>query len=49
MALYYTAHLEWFHRYLGGGAPPWSTEDFAANRVFDFETGKRRTEEAEKK
>ncbi len=49
MALYYTAHLEWFHRYLGGGAPPWSTEEFAANRVFDFETGKRRTEEAEKK
>ena len=21
--LYYTAHLEWFHRYLGGAAPPW--------------------------
>ncbi len=42
MALYYTAHLEWFHRYLGGGAPPWSTEDFAANRVFDPEKGERR-------
>lgn len=23
MALYYTAHLEWFHRYLGGGPAPW--------------------------
>ncbi|RMG46672.1 MAG: S9 family peptidase [Acidobacteria bacterium] len=41
MALYYTAHLDWFHRWLGGGGPPWSVEDFAANRVFDTETGKR--------
>jgi dipeptidyl aminopeptidase/acylaminoacyl peptidase len=46
MALYYTAHLEWFHRYLGGGPPPWSTEAFAGNRVFDFETGERRSPEA---
>lgn len=42
MALYYTAHLEWFHKYLGGAPPPWSSEDFAANRVFDPETGQRR-------
>ena len=42
MVLYYTAHLEWFHSYLGGGPPPWSTEAFAANAVFDPETGKRR-------
>ncbi len=42
MALYYTAHLEWFQKYLGGGGPPWSSEDFAANAVFDHETGKRR-------
>ncbi|HSB10759.1 MAG TPA: S9 family peptidase [Blastocatellia bacterium] len=41
MALYYTAHLEWFHKYLGGGAPPWSTEQFLRNAVFDRETGKR--------
>jgi dipeptidyl aminopeptidase/acylaminoacyl peptidase len=23
MALYYTAHLDWFHRYLGGSPAPW--------------------------
>lgn len=42
MALYHTAHLEWFHRFLGGASPPWTTEAFANNEVFDFETGKRR-------
>ena len=41
MALYYTAHLEWFHKYVGGGAPPWSTDAFLRNAVFDRETGKR--------
>jgi dipeptidyl aminopeptidase/acylaminoacyl peptidase len=41
MALYYTAHLEWFHQYLGGGAPPWSTEQFLRNAVFDPATGQR--------
>jgi dipeptidyl aminopeptidase/acylaminoacyl peptidase len=41
MALYYTAHLEWFHKHLGGGAPPWSTEQFLRNGVFDRESGKR--------
>ncbi|HEV8483719.1 MAG TPA: S9 family peptidase [Blastocatellia bacterium] len=41
MALYYTAHLEWFNKYLGGGAPPWTTEQFLRNAVFDLETGKR--------
>lgn len=41
MALYYTAHLEWFHKYLGGEAPPWTTEQFLRNGVFDRETGKR--------
>jgi len=45
MALYYTAHLEWFHQYLGGGAPPWSTEAFLRNAVFDT-TGKRIDESA---
>ncbi|MDQ7007450.1 MAG: S9 family peptidase [Acidobacteriota bacterium] len=34
MALYYTAHLEWFHDYLGGEAPPWSTREFAEGRAF---------------
>ena len=41
MALYYTAHLEWFHKYLGGGAPPWGSEEFLRNAVFDTATGKR--------
>jgi len=41
MALYYTAHLEWFQKYLGGGPAPWSTENFLRNAVFDKETGKR--------
>ena len=41
MVLYYTAHLEWFQKYLGGGAPPWSTEQFLRNAVFDRESGKR--------
>ena len=41
MALYYTAHLEWFHGYLGGDAPPWTAEQFLRNAVFDPATGKR--------
>lgn len=41
MALYYTAHLEWFQKHLGGGGPPWSTEQFLRNAVFDRESGKR--------
>jgi dipeptidyl aminopeptidase/acylaminoacyl peptidase len=41
MALYYTAHLEWFHQYLGGSAPPWSAQAFLRNAVFDTTTGKR--------
>ncbi|GAC1428084.1 MAG: S9 family peptidase [Thermoanaerobaculia bacterium] len=41
MALYYTAHLEWFQKYLGGGGPPWSTEAFRRNAVFDTSTGAR--------
>lgn len=48
MALYYTAHLEWFQKYLGGGGPPWSTEAFLRNAVFNAATGKR-IEEEEKK
>ncbi len=42
MVLYYTAHIDWFHRWLGGEAAPWSVEDFAFNRVFDPATGKKR-------
>jgi len=42
MALYYTAHLEWFHQYLGGDGPAWSTQQFLRNNVFDPDTGERR-------
>ena len=41
MALYYTAHVEWFNKYLGGDPPPWTTEQFLRNAVFDQTTGKR--------
>jgi dipeptidyl aminopeptidase/acylaminoacyl peptidase len=41
MALYYTAHLEWFQKYLGGGGAPWTTEAFLRNAVFDKATGER--------
>lgn len=27
MPLYYNAHLEWFHKYLGGAPAPWMSED----------------------
>ena len=39
MALYYTAHLEWFHKYLGGEAAPWTTEQFLRNAVLEVATG----------
>jgi dipeptidyl aminopeptidase/acylaminoacyl peptidase len=41
MALYCTAHLEWFHKYLEGTAPPWTAEQFLRNAVFDSATGER--------
>ncbi|MCU1350016.1 MAG: dipeptidyl aminopeptidase/acylaminoacyl peptidase, partial [Acidobacteria bacterium] len=45
MALYYTAHLEWFQKYLGGGGAPWTTEAFLRNGVFNTVTGERVKEE----
>lgn len=29
MPLYYNAHLEWFHKYLGGAPAPWNSEKMA--------------------
>lgn len=49
MALYYTAHLEWFNKYLGGGPPPWTTEQFLRNAVFDRATGKRFTDSTDER
>jgi dipeptidyl aminopeptidase/acylaminoacyl peptidase len=34
MAFYYDLHLDWFHRWLGGGAAPWDPEKFLRNEVF---------------
>jgi len=34
MPLYYNAHLEWFHEYLGGDPAPWSSQDLVRNRAF---------------
>ncbi len=36
MPLYYNAHLEWFHKYLGGEPAPWKTEDMVRNVYLDI-------------
>ena len=33
MPLYYNAHLDWFHRYLGGAPAPWDTEKMVNNDI----------------
>jgi len=37
MVLYYSAHLDWFHRYLGGPASPYDPKALAFNDVFGKE------------
>lgn len=39
MAFYYNAHLDWFHKWLGGGAAPWDVEEMARNRAFGKDGG----------
>jgi dipeptidyl aminopeptidase/acylaminoacyl peptidase len=34
MPFYYNAHLDWFHRYLGGGPPPYDMEKMLRNQAF---------------
>ena len=34
MPLYYNAHLEWFHDYLGGEPAPWDSRDMVNNRAY---------------
>ncbi|MCA9705248.1 MAG: S9 family peptidase [Myxococcales bacterium] len=34
MPLYYAAHLDWFHRYLGGAASPYDLEAMIRGRAF---------------
>lgn len=33
MPVYYNAHLEWFHQWLGGDPAPWKTQDMINNEV----------------
>ena len=33
MPVYYNAHLEWFHTYLGGDPAPWDTHKMMNNEV----------------
>lgn len=40
MAIYYDAHLDWFHRYLGGGAAPYKVEDMVRGTAFEAATKK---------
>ncbi|HFB67712.1 MAG TPA: S9 family peptidase [Calditrichae bacterium] len=34
MPVYYNAHLEWFHKYLGGDPAPYDTKEMIRNRAF---------------
>lgn len=35
MPLYYNAHLDWFHKYLGGEKAPWDVKKMIRNQVFE--------------
>jgi dipeptidyl aminopeptidase/acylaminoacyl peptidase len=41
MVLYYAAHLDWFHTYLGGEASPWDPKALVRNTVFAGEKGEK--------
>jgi dipeptidyl aminopeptidase/acylaminoacyl peptidase len=49
MALYYDAHLDWFHRYLGGAPAPWDPKEMVGNRVFTDEKEVKDAKKDEKK
>jgi dipeptidyl aminopeptidase/acylaminoacyl peptidase len=36
MPLYYNAHLDWFHKYLGGDPAPYNMEQMIRNQIFDI-------------
>ena len=38
MPLYYNAHLEWFHEYLGGDPAPWDSGEMVRNRGYGDES-----------
>ena len=35
MPLYYNAHLDWFHKYLGGDPAPWDVQKMVRNQIFE--------------
>ncbi|RPI65720.1 MAG: S9 family peptidase, partial [Ignavibacteriales bacterium] len=35
MPLYYNAHLEWFHKYLGGEPAPYDSKKMVINTAFE--------------
>ncbi|PID60336.1 MAG: peptidase S9 [Ignavibacteriae bacterium] len=35
MPLYFNAHLEWFHKYLGGAPAPWDSKEMVRNQIFE--------------
>ncbi|MBU2583702.1 MAG: S9 family peptidase [Bacteroidetes bacterium] len=35
MPLYYNAHLDWFHKFLGGEKAPWELKKMIRNQVFE--------------
>jgi hypothetical protein len=35
MPLYYNAHLEWFHKYLGGKEAPYDSKKLVRNTAFE--------------
>lgn len=37
MPLYYNAHLEWFHKYLGGAPAPWNSKKMVRNLNYSVE------------
>ncbi|HEV2853480.1 MAG TPA: S9 family peptidase [Thermoanaerobaculia bacterium] len=39
MAFYYNAHLDWFHKWLGGEPAPYNIDELARNRAFGKEGG----------
>ena len=44
MALYYDAHLDWFHRYLGGPAAPWDPKAMVAGDIYSGEKDAKKDE-----
>jgi len=39
MVFYYNAHLDWFHRWLGGEPAPYDLKEHARNRAFQVVEG----------